>query len=58
MPPCDCLDDKVKKILYAIREMDSREFEAMLRRSEREGKTVDELIEETLSKKSAKKGSL
>lgn len=51
MPPCECLDDKVKKILDAIREMDSREFEMLLRKSEREGRTVDELIEETLVKK-------
>ncbi|MDG6927793.1 MAG: hypothetical protein JRN26_03080 [Nitrososphaerota archaeon] len=50
MAPCECLDEKVKKIIDAIREMDSREFEMLLARSEREGRTVDELIEDALTK--------
>ncbi|MEM3487360.1 MAG: hypothetical protein QXH93_04370 [Conexivisphaerales archaeon] len=49
MAPCECLDEKLKKILDAIREMDSKEFESLLSKSEREGRTIDELIEDTLT---------
>ncbi|MEM3197485.1 MAG: hypothetical protein QXQ65_03410 [Conexivisphaerales archaeon] len=54
MAPCECLDEKLKKILDAIREMDSKEFESLLSKSEREGRTIDELIEDTLTSRRKK----
>ncbi len=51
MPPCECLDEKINKILDALKEMDDKEFERLLSRGNREGRTIDELVEEMLSKK-------
>jgi len=54
MAPCECLDDRIRKILEALREMDSKEFESLIRKSEDGGKSVDQLIEESLTRKQRK----
>jgi hypothetical protein len=54
MAPCECPDDRIRKILEALREMDSREFESLVRKSEGAGKSVDQLIEESLTRKQKK----
>jgi hypothetical protein len=54
MAPCECLDDRIRKILEALREMDSKEFESLIRKSEDGEKSVDQLIEESLTRKQRK----
>ncbi|MGC8557679.1 MAG: hypothetical protein ACP5NC_01630 [Nitrososphaeria archaeon] len=54
MAPCECPDDRIRKILDALRKMDSREFESLIRKSEVGGKSVDQLIEESLTRKQRK----
>lgn len=51
MAPCECPDDRIRKILEVLREMDSREFESLIKKSEGGGKSVDQLIEESLTRK-------
>jgi len=50
MSPCECFEEKINRIIKALREMDDKEFEALLSSGDHEGRKIDDIIEEILTK--------